>query len=173
MAKERYWLAGSSLFGCAFALSLPTPLQAATGLIAAYSVLDRLNVIEVSLIPDRVEREQTICKLLEEQITACKDLTSDFTKPSFFVGLPLIRYADEGILGFLWTKTFGAKRWNWQSDFYLETRYVDKKYGTNGFAAAEGFYESPSRFRFTIIEVQQIAPAPKRVVIRPKEVVEV
>jgi hypothetical protein len=173
IAKERYWISATALCGCSALLPLPVTIQACAGVVSAYTLLDRINIIEISLISDHRQREQSLCKLLEEQLLSCRDLTGDVGKDTFFVGLPVIRYADEGLLGYLWEKTIGVKRWTWQYDFYMQVRYVDKRYGTNGEVSAEGVYVSASEFRFTYIEVTQIAPARKRVIIKPEEIIEV
>ena len=169
--REGYWLAATSALGCSWLLSLPVPLQATTGLIATYTLLERMDIIQVSFLKDRLAREKVLTRLLHEHIVKCKALSSDLEVNTLRVGLPSIRYAEDGLLGLLYRR--GWKLGPWQTTFTMEVQYVDIRFGTHGEVKAEGSYDSPSLYRYSYIEIMQKKPSPKTVVISPEALVEV
>lgn len=169
--KEGYWLAASAASGSAWALGLPVSVQAAIGLATGYTVLDRMDILQVSFLTDRHIREKALTRLLHEHIIRCEALSSDMDFGTLKIGLPTIRYAEDGFLGLLYRK--GWKLGAWQNAFTMEVRYVDSRYGTHGVVSAEGKYESPSLYRYSYIEITQKKPNEKRVVLGPEALVEV
>lgn len=169
--KEGYWLAATSLSSSSWLLSLPLPIQVSAGLMTAYTVLDRMDIIQVSFLKDRVVREKALTRLLHEHVVKCKALSNDVDSSTLRIGLPTIRYAEDGLLGFLYRR--GWKVGPWQTAFTLDVQYVDVRYGTHGEVKAEGNYEGPSLYRYGYIEIAQKVPSFKTVVITPEALVEV
>ena len=147
------------------------PMQAVAGIATTYTLLDRMDMIQVSFLKDRLVREKVLTRLLHEHIIECKELSSDRDNNSLRVGLPSFRYAEDGLLGLLYRR--GWKLGAWQTYFTMSVQYVDIRYGTHGEVTAEGSYDSPSLYRYSYIEITQRNPNLKTVVIRPEKLVEV
>lgn len=169
--KEGYWLAATTVLSSSWLLSLPLPIQVSAGLMSAYTVLDRFDLIQISFLQDRATREKALTRLLHEHVVKCKALSNDLDSSTLRIGLPSIRYADDGFLGFFYRR--GWKIGPWQTAFTLDVQYVDIRYGTHGEVKAEGSYDGPSLYRYSYIEIAQKVPTVKTVVITPEALVEV
>lgn len=150
--RNVYW-AGSAL-GLAGTLVYPSPIpvQLLAGAMTLYTLTDRIGLLDFSLITKPEDRREQLLTLLHSQLKTVTLLGNDV-----MIGLPTIRYADQGFLGLLWS-SLGVKKWPWQSSFSLDVNYSAEGFAKQGYVAAEGVYVSPSNYYFKRITVHQTQP---------------
>ena len=152
--RNVYWVGAAACLGGAVVYPCTVPVQIVAGALTLYTFTDRMGIIDFCLIPKAEERRE---HLLQHLSSVLVSTTPAFQGSRLALGLPMIRYADQGLLGLLW-RSVGLKRWAWQSTFTIDVNYSHHNFTEQGYISAEGVYLSDAQHYFTHIKVHQVLP---------------
>lgn len=152
--REVYWMGAAACLGGAVVYPCAVPVQIVAGALTLYTLTDRMGILDFSLIAKAEERKE---RLLQQLSTILTSNAPAFQGSGLALGFPMIRYADQGLLGLFWS-SLRLKRWAWQSTFTLDVNYSFHNFTQQGYISAEGVYLSNTQLYFTSIQVYQVLP---------------
>lgn len=151
--RDVYWLGTAACLGGTLAYPCPVPVQLVAGALTLYTLTDRMGILDFNLIAKAEDRREG----LRQELTSILRGNAALQGSGLVLGLPMIRYADQGLLGLFWS-SIGLKRWAWQSTFTLDANYSLNNFTQQGYISAQGVYLSEAQHYFTHIKVHQLLP---------------
>lgn len=153
--RDVYWLGAAACLGGTVVYPCPVPVQLVAGALTLYTLTDRMGILDFNLIAKAEERREKLRQELTSILS--RNAAPALQGSGLVLGLPMIRYADQGLLGLFWS-SLGLKRWAWQSTFTLDTNFSLNNFTQQGYVSAEGVYLSDAQHYFTHIKVHQLLP---------------
>ena len=155
LQRNSYWLGSAALLAGTVAYPMHAAVQVAAGAVMLYNLCDRADYVNVNLLMDYQKRQELLLTSLKAALLRSSHFAG-CENGKLSIGLPKIKFADQGLLGELF-RNLVVNKGKALSKFYLDVNYVVIG-GGQGYLNCEGQFVKKTEFRFTKITGREVSP---------------